>query len=716
MKNGQGKMVLAAAMLAVSALAGMAQDGDGRERTNDWRERLDRGAVAYSLAECGGEGVAVSWRLLSTDAEGAAFSVVRNGQTIAEGLTGATFFVDETGNDGCRYEVVSHQGERTDTALAMGPGEVGNAAWTGNCLRVPLDRPQGGSADGWDWDYRPNDASVGDVDGDGQLEIVLKWEPTNSRDNSHSGWTAPVLLDCYKLSGKRLWRINLGENIRAGAHYTQFLVWDFDGDGRAEIICKTAPNSLDGMGDFVTKAGATKAIRRIKNRDLGRTWGHVIEGEELLTAFRGSDGAALCTTWYWPNRHGAWGGKPSGTPKDYWGDERANRAERYLACVARLDERHPEKVSAVMCRGYYTKAHVWAVDFDGKELKTRWRHVSKSPMKWAIFDENGDSVTVNSPSLFGQGAHSICSADVDGDGLDEIVFGAATLDHDGRVLYSTQLGHGDALHVGDILPQHPGLEVFMPHESAPYGADLHDAQTGEILWRQTANKDTGRGLAADISAEARGWEWWSLASDTIFGAEEGASETAKSAAENGAKNAKIAHCASQLLGGTQQRPNNSCEIARSLHSFAPKVIGKNRPSVNFRIYWDGDALDELLDGTSLTKYTGAAAGENGWGRNVAPLRGIDGVGGLNPASCNGSKRTPVLSADILGDWREEAIFYDADTNAHLLIYSTPYPTDIRLATLLHDPQYRFGVASENVAYNQPPHLSFWLAGRTGAGK
>ena len=292
-----------------------------------------------------------------------------------------------------------------------------------------------------------------------------------------------MILDCYKLDGTQLWRINLGKNIRAGAHYTQFLVYDFDGDGKAELICKTSAGSLDGKGRFVNLV-ATDADRN----KVGR----IMEGPEMLTVFRGLTGEAIHTVWYNPNR--AFGiGKQvaegesllNGYPQysSIWGDKDnyGNRGERYLAGVAHLD-------------GYYTRSYLWAVDFDGKELKTRWLHASVSPNDWEVRDAEGKMIREAhglknrdskgnevSATAFAQGAHSLAVGDVDGDGCDEITYGSAAINNDGTLLYSTGLGHGDALHLSDLDPDRPGLEVFMVHEEYPYGSDLRDARTGEII-------------------------------------------------------------------------------------------------------------------------------------------------------------------------------------------------------------------------------------------
>ena len=250
--------------------------------------------------------------------------------------------------------------------------------------------------------YTANDASVGDLDGDGDFEIVLKWEPSNAKDNSHSGFTGTVFLDAYELDGTRLWRIDLGRNIRAGAHYTQFMVYDLDGDGRAEVTAKTADGTVDGRGHTI--GDPLGGLPGGGARTGGRPEGVYRFGTGVPDRVRREDGAALQTVDYVP---------PCGRLED-WGDNYANRSERYLAAVAYLDGRHP---SVVMCRGYYTRSVLAAFDWDGKRLTSRWVFDTDSA-RWA--------------SYAGQGNHNLRVADVDGDGCDEITYGSCAIDHDGR--------------------------------------------------------------------------------------------------------------------------------------------------------------------------------------------------------------------------------------------------------------------------------------------
>ena len=512
-------------------------------------------------------------------------------------------------------------------------------------LSIPLTPPPGGTEpDGETYTYTANDVSVGDLDGDGRYELILKWDPTNSHDNSQAGYTGNVFVDAYTLDGKRLWRIDLGRNIRAGAHYTQFQVFDFDGDGRAEVAMKTADGTVDGMGKVIGNANAdwrssdgevpqpdrTGAKVLADGTKVAPLKGRILKGPEYLTVFDGRTGRALDTAPYDPPRY------PGGNPtfeqlRDTWGDGYANRADRFLAGTAYLDGRHP---SMIFGRGYYARTAIAAWDFRNGKLTERWLFDSAAP-------GNGD--------YGNRGNHQLSIADVDGDGRDEVIYGSMAVDDDGKGLWTDPLFHGDTMHVGDLDPLRPGLEKWGVFEEVKanggLGSGLLDARTGEILWTKPAETDTGRGVAADIDPRHVGDEFWGSNSRDLF----------------------------------------------DVHG---KVIGPAPRQTNFALYWDGDLLQELLDGTTISKWD--------WNTGTAiTLLHADGV-----ASNNGTKATPALQADILGDWREEVVWRSAD-NRELRIYTTPYPTTHRLVTLMQDPVYRAGVAWQNTAYNQPPHLSYF---------
>lgn len=577
-------------------------------------EYLNRGLVAVSTDD----GVCLSWRMLGDDPEDIRFNLYKNQDKLLNPspLDGATFYTDHTGtlNDEYIVKTVINSVE-TEVSKPVKP-------WSKPYLTVQLNRPaletEFQDRFGRRFGYTPNDCSVGDLDGDGEYEIIVKWT-ARARDNAHAGFTDNVYLDAYKLDGTQLWRIDLGKNIRAGAHYTQFMVYDLDGDGIAEVACKTAPGTIDGTGNFVLLEGDDPYA------DYRNENGFILDGPEYLTVFNGTTGAAMHTIPYNPPR--------GNDMLRVWGDDRGNRVDRHLACIAYLDGVHP---SLVMCRGYYTRAVLVAYDFKDGKLKERW-----------VYDS--DKTPRGEKSARGQGNHNIAVGDVDGDGFDEIIYGGACIDHDGTLLYSTGLGHGDALHFSDMDPDRPGLEIFDVHETRPNpaGVELRDAKTGELIFGRPTNFDIGRGLAADIDKNHRGFEFWSVASDSVY-------------------------------------------------NIKGEVISTKRPSINFRIYWDGDLQDELLDGTRLDKWTGDGT-----------IRLVD-FRSYGAAAINGSKNNPCLSADILGDWREEVIYYNRENPSQLMIFTTTIPTEHRLFTLMHDPIYRLSVAWQNVAYNQPPHLGFYI--------
>lgn len=677
-------LYVALLMLGMSGVS--AHHIAAQNASSSYMEHLDRGVVALPAQ---GKGIFVSWRMLGTDSKNVCFDVVRDGKVIASHIK-ATNYTDQDGKAAHTYQIGTYQ--EMPKADGIAPREVSQKVkpWTDLYKSLPIDRPKGGTTpDGRSYTYTPNDCSVGDVDGDGEYEIILKWDPSNSHDNSHNGYTGDVIFDCYKLSGKKLWRINLGKNIRAGAHYTQFLVYDFDGDGKAEMICKTSAGSKDGKEKFVNEVATDEDIRCLDNKaDYRNGAGRVQTGPELLTVFNGKTGQAIHTIWYNPNRAFGVGRQVAGgeSLKDgfpayssVWGDKGnyGNRGERYLAGVAFLDGKD-HLPSAVMCRGYYTRSYLWAVDFDGKQLKTKWLHASTT-----------------SGTAYAQGAHSLAVGDVDGDGCDEITYGSAAINNDGTLLYSTGLGHGDAQHLGDLDPDRPGLEYFMVHEEYPYGSDLRDAKTGEILYRTLDRDDTGRGLAADIDANHRGYEMWSSDNPEVRDCKGNVIVEAKDAwkKRSGEKKKKQA---------PQQGDWNSNEKT-TFRAVSPM------PAMNFRIYWDGDLQDELLANGRAPHFPPYIQKWNGKEAVALPLSNGKQLFEMgHSVSCNWTKATPNLQADLFGDWREEVIYWDESDASHLNIFTTNIPTDYRVPTLMHDHIYRMGVAWQNVGYNQPPHLGYYL--------
>jgi rhamnogalacturonan endolyase len=599
-------------------------------------EYLDRGVLAVPTEG----GVFVSWRLLGPESYGTGFNVYRDGRKInRRPLSDTTNLLDPEGLPGSIYTVRRADDSRRDSFGDAGRGRGCSShgvdwggrhkgcegdsavAWDGSYLPIPLVKPADGvTPAGEAYTYRANDVSVGDLDGDGEYELALKWDPTNSKDNSQSGYTGEVFVDALKLDGTLLWRISLGRNIRAGAHYTQFMVYDFDGDGRAEVAMKTADGTTDALGNVIGDAAA----------DYRNSAGYVLGGPEFLTMFDGKTGRALATIDYIP---------PRGVVGD-WGDTYGNRVDRFLGAVAYLDGQRP---SVVMSRGYYTRTVIAAWDWRDGAFHERW-----------VFDSNVAGTQYN-----GQGNHNLAVADVDADGKDEIVFGAMTIDDDGTVLYSTNLGHGDALHVGDLDPSRAGLEVFkvMENRSSPYGLALWDAATGEVVWGRFTGRDTGRGMSADIDPRHVGEEMWSS-------------------------------------GGGGLNTAQGVLLSTTVPS-----------SINNGIWWDGDLSRELLDHNFDAVPRAGEGRIDKWNYEAGVAMPIFVATGT--FSNNDTKGNPALQADLLGDWREEVIWRSQDSS-ELRLYATTAPTTVKLRTLMHDPVYRLSIAWQNVSYNQPPHPGFFL--------
>jgi rhamnogalacturonan endolyase len=617
-------------------------------------ENLSRGLVATRTPE--GK-VFVTWRLLPADPEDAGFNVYRqDGDAAAEKLTvepltRATSFVDDSAPAAveelpaklayCIRPVVA--GTEQGSWLAT-------RVWEKGFLEIPLKPLEG---------YRAGDASVGDLDGDGELDIVIHMAGRGN-DNSFAGVTDAPVLDAYKMDGTHLWRINLGKNIREGEHYTQFMVYDLDGDGRAEVACKTADGTTDGAGTII--GDATKDWRTL--REGSQRNGRILEGPEFLTIFDGRTGAALKTVDYIPTRDplDGWGGIGGNAGNDSYG----NRCDRFLACVAYLDGERP---SLVMCRGVYGRIVMAAWDWRDGELTKRW-----------IFDSGSSSDPYDDASPFsGMGGHSLAVADVDADGRDEIVYQSMVVDDNGQGLYSTGLRHGDAMFVTDMYPDRPGMEVFTIHENEENaerfqtpGAAMRDARTGEILWKHSPTVDVGSGMAADIDPAHPGFEAWGGP------------------------------------GGLRDANGES--------------IGPAPRNSGWTIWWDGDPLRELLEtGRSWLGRGRGGRGPGGGGRRGGPSGGAGirptTVSKWNPtsgasddvASLEGVSfsRGPCLAGDLLGDWREELLLVAPDGQS-LRLYTTTIPTDLRITTLLADRQYRLGLVWQNVVYNKPCYPSFYL--------
>ena len=739
---GRASLALATgAVLALGALSAPATAAGHKDKpaSSAGLEHLDRGLVGSATSE----GVFLTWRLLGGEASGASetgltgtdFTVYRDGERIAT-VADSTNFLDPDAVAGSRYAVAAIvDGSELDRSEVITP-------WTQGYTELPLRKPADGvTPAGESYTYSANDMSLGDVDGDGQFEYIVKWDPSNSKDVSQRGYTGKTFIDTYTAEGTLLHRIDLGVNIRAGSHYTQFLSYDFDGDGRSEMMFKTAPGtktiSYDEDGNvtgerFVTmpkkdvKAGYSHtddyrmsapdyyehlvglfeawqdhpevkagnwpqtleaafgidqrydyplaqadaeamtdyfldvyALGRSANNKLRQFEGFIVTGPEYLTVFSGATGAELETIPFGTARH------DDGL---MWGDyamsriEPGNRVDRFLAGVAYLDGKQP---SAVFARGYYTRATLVSYNWDGKKLKEVWNVDSGwTPMTNPFNDSphGRDGTDPEFATLTTQGFHSLSAADVDGDGKQEIVYGSATIDDDGSLLYSSfdelpvgsaapgesaRLGHGDAMHVTDIDPARPGLEIFTVHEGAagaPYGYALRDAATGELLYGAYSGKDTGRGMIGDVDPNVPGIETWAVGLWSADG---------------------------QKLPSSAPGSNMSIRWAADLTTQIINGSGTQTPTIN-----------DLVRGRLLT-----AEGTR---------------------TNNSTKGNPSLVADVFGDWREELLVRTTDSSA-IRIYLSTEVTGHKLTTLMHDPQYRVEIARQNTAYNQPSYTSYYLA-------
>lgn len=737
---GAAALIACSSAAALPAAAADTSAAPGAAYNGVQLENLDRGLIAARTAD----GVFLSWRLLGTEVTGASetgltgtdFNVYRDG-TFLSRVTGSTNYLDAGAPAGAAYTVVPVvNGAETAHSASVTPQEQGY-------LEVPLNKPADGiTPAGEPYSYQTGDMSVGDVDGDGQYEYFVKWDPSNAKDVSLVGYTGTVYVDAYRADGTQLYRLDMGPNIRAGEHYTELMVYDFDGDSRAEVMLKTAPGTKtvsykDGqvIGEkFVTllaediAAGRSNAddyrvspadyYEHVVNMFQGwaahpevaaGTWpatleaafgipnqysyplnrkdaealadhfmdvyapsrsarnnlrafqGFILSGPEYLTVFDGATGTELQTVAYEPGR---------GDDGLMWGDyayariEPGNRVDRFNAGIAYLDGHKP---SAVFARGYYTRTNLVAYDWDGKQLSTRWDIDSGWVPMINPFNDTPHGRDGTNPafaSLTNQGFHSLSAADVDGDGKQEIVYGSATIDDDGSLLYSSygtlpegsatpgtiaKLGHGDHLHVTDIDPDRPGVEIFSVHENAtraPYGYVLRDAATGSPIFGAYTGRDQGRGTIGDIDPNTRGIESWAVG----------------------------------LWSATGQR------------------LSATTPSTNFGIKWGPDMTTQTLNWSSGTQTTPVIDD-----RTRGRLLTAEGT-----RTNLGTRAVPGLAADVLGDWREELLLGTQDSTALRIHFSTEL-TEHKLYTLMHDPQYRAEVARQNTTYNQPSYTSFYLA-------
>lgn len=588
-------------------------------------ENLDRGLVAMKTSE----GIYLSWRLRADEDYNSEFVIYRDGQKIAQ--TELTNYIDKDGNMDSGYQIAiienGAEQKKSDWAMAYPMGS--------DYFDIQLDKPQDAVLpNGESVEYVVGDATCGDCDGDGVYEIIQMWV-AGAKDNSQDGYTGNVLIDAYKIDGSKLWRIDLGKNIRAGAHYTQMIAADFNSDGICELALKTAPGSVDGLGRYVTEVSLDESIKNADNSvDYRNTSGKILDGPEYFTVFSGKDGSALDTIYY---------PVPRGGLND-WGDDFGNRVDRFLGCAAYLDG---EKPSIVTWRGYYTRMTASAYDLTDGRLVLR----------------NSFDTDISGEEYEHQGNHSIVAVDVDNDGKDEIISGSICLDDDMSIKWCSYRGHGDAHHIGWYDKESETPIYFSVHEQGDfenhdgimldYGMTVYDASNGEEIFHKGALGDTPRGIMGNFGIQGD-YQFWSGGGSYAY--------------ENG-------------------------EFVNL------PVAGSD----SFRIFWDGDIYDELLDGRSengyaiISKYSQES-------QTFYNLKMTNVSGGT---VINGTKCTPVLQADLFGDWREEFILNVS--NSKLRVYTSDIYTENKLYTLMQDTTYRMGVAAQCVGYNQSQHLGYYLS-------
>lgn len=635
-------------------------------------ENLDRGVVAIMTEN----GVYLSWRRLATESADSNFEVYRNKEKITEGAI--TNYVDTNGTINDYYTIVCN-GTMSDPVAVL----------DNNYIEIPLQNTpdyEGDyvtSRDGVTYGYyMPGDGTYGDLDGDGEYEIVFLWNPSDAKDAATGGRTGKVYMDAYKLDGTFMWRIDMGWNIRAGAHDTQLCVADFDNDGASEVMVRTADGTTDAAGNVIGDASKGESY---ESSWAAQDGGKNLRGPLYVTVFDGETGVALDTTDYFPNNIAG-----SNSVSLSFGDDFGNRSERYNATIAYLDGQTP---SAVFGRGYYMgkdgnqRMAAAAYDYRNGELTMRWGF---------------DTAEGSNAQYVGNGNHNIEAADLDGDGKDEVCIGATAWDDDGSVLWCSHLGHGDAMHVGDFTPENEGLEVMLAHEEAGndittlglnkalgidpnatemnWGITLQDAKTGTFLQAYQGNKDTGRGIIGNIGYGDSYYVMWGAAST-------------------------------------------------GYHDNEGNDLGDLGLAMNGRIYWDGDLQDELQDHRGAGKDIVISK----WNDDTKKVEDLFVPEGTH--SINSTKGNTNGQADLIGDWREEFVTYAItgdDTQVEkttvpgsfgkeievevaktkytyaLRVYTTTIPTEYNFYTLAHDDVYRNSSGAYNNCYNQPPHISWYM--------
>ena len=605
--------------------------------------------------------ILVSWRMLPTDTYETAFDLYRQPEGSSKikvsgtnGIINSTCYADNyaTRTKDITYSLYYKGGTELLASYTIKKEQLSAGV---PYVNLPLNHWDGTPEGFW---YKVNDASYGDLDGDGETEIVIKRGARGDSVRYANGGTSDEYVDAngnynkgdvkiwhttmweaYKLDGTLLWRILSGPNISTGNN-SSFAIYDFDGDGKCEFVTRLSEGAVLGDGKVITDADGNVTDYRPYQKNM-----HIHGEPEYLCVIDGTTGAELTRADY----------IPKGLRSEAWGDDYWKRAASIRTGVIRCA---PDTTSILCCRGVYARSVVEVWDYIGGELKKRWS-----------FDTNKKGCA----NYAGQGYHSLFVGDVDDDGMDEMCYGSMTLDHDGTPLYVsgssngtetvingaqvnasfTGYGHGDALHMGDFDLDRPGLEIWSSFETGEYGAAYRDARTGETIWCVKDAADVGRCSIADIFEDTPGCEMW---------------------------------CYKHNIYDKQ---------GNEIKTDAGSAISP--PADNFAVWFTGSLNRQLMDGTKV------CVPNRSTGKERRPLR----AGYFDAKAVNGSKNNPCLSADLLGDWREEIILVDSAEN-NLKIFSTWYPTDYRFPHLTSDHHYEMSALNQNIGYNQPTEMGTYL--------
>lgn len=627
----------------------------------------------------------ISWRLLKTDPSNVAFDIYKsvdgemevklNEEPISNTTSWVDADIDVSKTNVYRVTLANQAETLCDYTFTS---EMAEKFY--HEIRLDMNVPDASIT------YSPDDIQLGDLDGDGELEIVVKREPYDGA-NMGVWFNGTTLLEAYKMDGTFLWRIDLGINIRSGSHYTSYILYDFDGDGLCEIAFRTSEGTKFADGKIITDANGKVNDYRNRQTD-GKGWysgaaiardqndpstattcGLIMEGPEYISICRGYDGREITRIDNIPR--GGEGSKVSRAKywSEYWGDDFGNRMDRFFIGVAYLDGIPDETTGArvanpslIISRGIYKNWQVWALDLKGNELVPRWK-----------FD-----TADHSSKWLGMCSHCFRVADLDGDGRDEILYGSAAIDDNGSELWCSGNGHGDILHVGKFIKDRSGLQIVASFEESKdyegqgngYACQVMNARDGSMITGHGRNlpadaSDVGRCIVADVDPDSPDFEYWSSTQEGMF----------------------------------------SCNGTGLVSTTYPTGIGSG-VMYNVAIYWSGQSTREMLDRGCIVSYK---ANPDVNKSNKNRLISFD-LYGSNQGN-HASKYNPCYYGDFLGDYREEVILGSSDYKS-IYIFSTNHPTTHRLPHLMTDHNYDMSQAMQNMGYNQGTNLGYYVGAET----